>query len=451
MNTNQTYFKALAAHLRASIETGTEHFYFYLIGEDTKYIRFSQSKVRQIGDVYEWVAELTFLSQHADGGWCRVLRTVSLSGKREDDLARLDTCLGQVREAVAGLPADPYVRVPAQPTQSEFEGRRSSDSVAPEVIDNAFQGCDAAGILASGLMVRAMCDSVGSFHYFDTASFSIDYSIYNQQQRAVKGLFSGDVFDESKFKHEVARDIANLEIMGRPSVSLNRGKYRVYLSPDAVASLIRMLSWGGVSEYAIQKGESPLRHCRSGERSFSKYFNLEEDFSLGVAPRFNGYGEVAPENLLVFNQGQLHNSLINARSASEFKLVSNGASDAEVLRSPRLRVSPEAPVFAVENTLRKLDTGIYISNLHYLNWSDQKAGRVTGLTRFACFTVESGQAKAPIETMRFDINLFDVFGTDLEAFTDSGVLLTETGTYDYRQLGGSYAHGAIVNNFHFTL
>ena len=32
-------------------------------------------------------------------------------------------------------------------------------------------------------------------------------------------------------------------------------------------------------------------------------------------------------------------------------------------------------------------------NLHYLNWSDNIGGRITGMTRYACFWVENGEIK----------------------------------------------------------
>ena len=52
--------------------------------------------------------------------------------------------------------------------------------------------------------------------------------------------------------------------------------------------------------------------------------------------------------------------------------------------------------------MKKIDTGLYLGNLHYLNWSDNIGGRITGMTRYACFWVEDGEIVAPIENMRFE-------------------------------------------------
>ena len=43
------------------------------------------------------------------------------------------------------------------------------------------------------------------------------------------------------------------------------------------------------------------------------------------------------------------------------------------------------------NVLSALDTGVYISNLWYLNYSDRLACRITGMTRFASFWIENGE------------------------------------------------------------
>jgi predicted Zn-dependent protease len=89
--------------------------------------------------------------------------------------------------------------------------------------------------------------------------------------------------------------------------------------------------------------------------------------------------------------------------------------------------------------------------LHYLNWSDRPNGRVTGMTRYACFWVEDGAIVAPIENLRFDDSIYRCFGEQLVALTDTAVVIPEVGTYDHRSLGGMWVPGAIVDDFVYTL
>ena len=93
-----------------------------------------------------------------------------------------------------------------------------------------------------------------------------------------------------------------------------------------------------------------------------------------------------------------------------------------------------------DQILTQLDRGLYLSNLHYLNWSDRVGGRITGMTRYACFWVEAGEIVAPIQDLRFDDSLYAFWGENLEALTESQELIPEIGTYEARSLGGCFGH-----------
>ena len=101
--------------------------------------------------------------------------------------------------------------------------------------------------------------------------------------------------------------------------------------------------------------------------------------------------------------------------------------------------------------VQKIDTGIYLSNLHYLNWSDRPGGRITGMTRYACFWIENGEVIAPIENMRFDDSIYNFFGENLEAVTDKAHLHPAVQTYDGRELGGVSCPGILLKSFELTL
>lgn len=106
---------------------------------------------------------------------------------------------------------------------------------------------------------------------------------------------------------------------------------------------------------------------------------------------------------------------------------------------------------SASQALAALGTGLYLSNLHYLNWSDLAAGRITGMTRYACFWVEQGEIVAPIENLRFDDNLYRFLGEGLLALTDRQTFLPAVGTYERRSLGGMWMPGMLIDQFRYTL
>ncbi|HCL27904.1 MAG TPA: TldE/PmbA family protein, partial [Candidatus Latescibacteria bacterium] len=99
----------------------------------------------------------------------------------------------------------------------------------------------------------------------------------------------------------------------------------------------------------------------------------------------------------------------------------------------------------------RLHTGVWINNLHYLNYSDRPACRITGMTRFACFWVEEGQIVAPINVMRFDETLYRVLGENLIDLTCEREMILDSGTYGGRGTGSARFPGALVEDFNFNL
>jgi len=183
----------------------------------------------------------------------------------------------------------------------------------------------------------------------------------------------------------------------------------------------------------------------SGTRNEADFFTV--GFSHGLVPRFNDLGEVAPPSLTLIEDGHLKNSLISARTAKEYNLKSNGAAGWEGLRSPEILPGQ----LSTTDILKALGTGLYVSNLHYLNWSDRPTGRITGMTRYACFWVEQGNIVAPIQNLRFDDSLYNFLGDNLMALTTTQELVPEVETYENRSLGGIQVPGALVEDFTYTL
>jgi predicted Zn-dependent protease len=86
-----------------------------------------------------------------------------------------------------------------------------------------------------------------------------------------------------------------------------------------------------------------------------------------------------------------------------------------------------------------------------LNWSDRQTGRITGMTRYACFWVENGKIVAPISNLRFDESLYSFWGKNLLAITNFSEYIAATDSYGGRSLGGVWVPGMLVQNFTYTL
>ena len=436
-------FDRLVTALMAELQTG-EQFKLQLIGEQSQFIRFNHAKVRQTGCVSDGELQLT-LMQHQRNGF----RSFPFIGDWETDWQQAQLALADLREEVPQLPDDPYLVLPqgnATSREAHTGQLLPPDSAVASILPEV-EGLDFTGIYAGGLLVRAYADSVGQKHWFSTQSFALDYSLFTPEGQAVKGTFAGNLWDQSAYATKLAESKQQLVQLGRSPKSIPRGQYRTYLAPEAVSDLLSMFSWGAVSEAALQRGGSALGALQRGEKELSLAFTLIENFEHGLVPRFNDWGEIAPVKLPIIQNGKLVNTLINSRTAKEYNKIANGANGRESLRSPEILPG----TLAASEILQALDTGLYVSNLHYLNWSDRPNGRVTGMTRYACFWVENGEVVVPIENLRFDESLYRCLGENLIALTNFQEFIPEVGTYDHRALGGSWVPGALVEAFTYTL
>ena len=447
MKVTREYWEEIAKRLN-HLRGPKDHFLASLAAEESQFIRMNGGKVRQTGVIETAQLDLTWIHERADGK-ARVQAGIELTGLRWQDEGVVDRIVARLKEETAELPTDPYVELPVNRGSSNqsTKGQLLDRETAVKALLEPAQGLDFVGIYAAGPQVRAMCDSSGQSHWFETESYCLDFSLFTPNQKAVKGEVSGKNWDAGAYQRALDTAKSQLPMLEMQSRTIPRGVHRTYLAPAAVSDLVGMLSWGGISESAIQKKVSPLRLLRAGEKKFSHLFSLRQDFRPGRVPRFNSLGEVAPEHLSLIENGELKNTLISMRTAKEYGLTSNGAESWEGMTAPIVAHG----TLKDADILKKLDTGLYLSNLHYLNWSDQSRGRITGLTRYACFWVENGKLVAPIETLRWDEDIFQVFGSGLEEFGATNEFSANTSTYFFRGLGGQENPGALLNGMTFTL
>ncbi|MBD2092090.1 TldD/PmbA family protein [Microcoleus sp. FACHB-1515] len=431
--------EALRSHLQPD-----EAFTLELWGEQSQFVRFNQAKVRQTGTVIDGQMQITLMQNQRSS-----YREVPFTGEAAIDLPQALRAIEELRSILPQLPIDPYLVLPAGSATSRdsHQGDLLAIDAVADAILPAVSGLDFTGLYAGGLVLRAYADSAGQRHWFATDSFAIDYSIFTTDGQAVKGTYAGSAWNQTDYSAKLDQAKLQLERLAQPPKAIPKGQYRTYLAPAAMAELIAMFSWGAVSEAALQQGNSALASLQRGEKRFSPLFTLKENFDRGLVPRFNDLGEVAPIDLPLIENGQLVNTLVSSRTAKEYGKTANGADGGEYLRSPE--VAPGK--LAADDVLKTLDTGLFLSNLHYLNWSDRPTARVTGMTRYACFWVANGEIVAPIENLRFDESLYRCFGENLVALTDFQEFIPEVGSYDRRSLGGTWTPGAIADDFTYTL
>lgn len=438
----KNYLKKFSEDL-FSVLKNNEDVSLNLHSEESDFIRFNGSKVRQNTSVTQHELNIVYKCNQR-----QYSSMMSLTLDLAKDLPFARTKIEELRRELPKTDPNPKFSPIQNNGTSEVykKSERPPTSELLQIIHSTFSDSDLAGFWSSGPIRQASVNSKGQFHFFENDSFFFDYSLYNGP-RASKGFFSEPNWNEKSFSMQAQQTKNTLSLLKKPQVKVKPGAYRSYLAPMAVAELMSMFYWRSLSRGQYEQGYAPLKKLYQKEKLFSNQFSLIENNTLGLDSHFNAIGEKVPDQLSIIENGEMKNFLISTATAKEYHLVSNQAEPSEMLRSPEIK----AGTLDEKDILKNLDQGLYLSNLHYINWSDLQTARITGMTRFACFWVEKGEIVGPIQDLRFDDTLYNIWGDQLVSLTKNQQIFTNTSTYGKRERGGMKVPGALLNAFNFTL
>lgn len=437
------HFYGLADHLTGKL-AGDEVLLASYSAEESDFVRLNESKVRQPGHVSQRYLSLDLVdgARHAPG-------LVTLTGDEAEDRLRGEAMLVELRGKLPHLPEDPHFLYNTEPASTEQHGedRLPDAEAALQKILAAGEGKDMVGIFATGSLASGFANSLGQRNWFSTASFNLDWSFYHRGDKAVKCAYAGFEWNDDDFRAKVAAAEEQLAILGREAKTIPPGKYRVYLSPVALANYVGMLGWGGLGLKDHRTKQTTLLKMVTEGARLSPAVTLRENTAEGVAPNFQRQGFLKPDAVTMISEGGFADCLVSPRSAKEYGVPTNGANVQEAPESLDMAAGdiPRAEV------LERLGTGVLINNVWYLNYSDRPACRITGMTRFACFWVENGEIVAPVNVMRFDETLYRALGENLIGLTAERDLLLSASTYNGRATSSDRFPGALVKDFHFNL
>lgn len=439
----QHYFNSLADHVNSRL-TGEERFLMNFGAEDSDFVRLNHAQVRQAGSVRQRIVSIDLIhgQRHAPGMVC-------LSGDADLDRDRLSRLVEELRGKLGFLPEDPYLlySTDVRSTEHHAENQLLPAHEAIAQIQDAAKGLDLVGLYASGGIHSGFANSFGQRNWFSSYSFNFDFSAYHHGDKAVKADYAGFRWDAAAFDAKMSVVREQFSYLTREARTIKPGHYRVYLAPAAVWDLMSTLAWGGFGLKDHRTKQTTLLRMVEEGVKLHPSITLMENVKDGVAAAFNGAGFLKPDQTTIIERGVFKDCLASPRSAKEYGVPTNGASEAETPDSLDLAAGdlPRGEI------LSRLGTGLYVNNLHYLNYSDRPACRMTGMTRFATFWVENGSIVAPVNVMRFDETIYRVLGENLIGLTQERDFVLDSQTYFARSTSSQRVPGALVEGFHFTL
>ena len=437
----QDYFYSLSDTLFSKLE-GAEQLLLGFSGEDSDFVRMNHNRIRQAGSVAQRSLSLDLISgkRHAQA-------SIELAGEQARDMEQLDITLKKLREQRELLPEDPYLVYAEEINNTEYhhDNETINSQEAVEQVVQAAGDMDLVGLFANGIQYAGFANSMGQRNWHSSANFNFDWSCYLSKDKAVKSNYAGFDWQAERLAEKLDSIKHQLSMLSRPSRTLEPGSYPAYLAPSAVNEIISMMSWGGFGLKSHRTKSTPLLQMVEQDRALHASISLREHHARGLAPIFTGSGFIKPDHVQLIADGRYQDCLISSRSAMEYDKVTNA--DYEYPGSLELA----AGTLNSADILKELDTGLYINNLWYLNFSDRSACQMTGMTRFACFWVEKGEIQAPVNVMRFDDSIYSLFGTNLLGLTNEREMILDPGTYGRRSDHSIELPGVLVSALRLTL
>ncbi len=437
----EDYFYTLAEFVSSRLNADEAHTTEFL-GEESDFVRFNNGRVRQAGHVRHYALRLDLIA-----GRRHTSAHLDLSGVRSIDTARIETELGVLRTLREVLPEDPYLDY----SQDVRHSRMLTPAALPtcraavQAITTAAAGLDLVGIYAAGPVYRGFANSLGQRNWHEYPYYSFDFSLYEAGTRAVKTCLAGTEWSQAIVQDKLERARAELAVLARPPRTLTPGRYPAYLAPAALGEILGVIAWNGFGVKSHRTCQTPLLGMLRGDQQLSPSIHLAEHHAAGIAPHFTPAGYIKPDSVPLVSAGAYQECLVAARSAREYGLGVNAATE-----------SPEALELGAGNVplddaASTLGEGLYINNLWYCNVSDLASCRITGMTRYACFWVEGGRIAAPIPAMRFDESLYHLLGDRLTGLTREREHLIDPDTYERRATSTMLLPGVLNSGFTLTL
>jgi predicted Zn-dependent protease len=437
----QAQFVALTERLCRQLHD-SEVLLLNLHAENSDFVRFNHGRVRQAGAVSQRRLSLELVEdqRHAQGH-------VELCGDISHDQLQLTDLLCGLRAQCRVLPPDPFACYASKAPSTQDDDRVEPPDAhrAAESVARASAGLDLVGFLASGDIEVGFANSMGQLNWHRRGGFNLDWSCHLADDKAVKCAYAGTRWEPARLEQSLADARRQLDALKRPSVTIKPGLYRAVLAPQALLEILDVIAWDSFGLLSQRTRRTPLIKLLDQHCALDPAVVLRENHTVALAPGFTSQGFAKTPRITLVEGGHLGQALVGPRSSKEFGVPVNDDSE----RPESLELLPGN--IPQREVLQRLGTGLYISNAWYCNLSDRTECRVTGMTRFACYWVEGGDIRGPLDVMRFDISLYDLLGKNLIGLTQEPQLIQDPGTYQHRSLGTARLPGALVESFRLTL
>ncbi len=270
------------------------------------------------------------------------------------------------------------------------------------------QGLESAGAFSTESSQVAVANSLGIFAYEPRTEAECHAVVMADAQGS--GYTQRLATDATTIDFEaMAREAAGKAQRSRNPIDFPIGEYPVVLDTYAAADMLQNLIFMGLSATAVQE-ERSFMNGQFGKQLVSPLVTIYDDgHDLAGLPQAFDYEGVPKQRVVMFDH-----DVASAVVYDSFTAFREGKPDTgHALPAP----DPWGPIplhtmmatgdASLEELIRGVDRGIYVTRFHYTNTVHPVKTLFTGMTRDGTFLIEHGELTNPVKNFRFTQSILD--------------------------------------------
>jgi PmbA protein len=370
-----------------------------------------------------------------------------VSTNRTDDeaLAAAAARAAEIADRSPVDPAFPGLPEPAEPEDVDGWDEETAELGPGEQAAHAWEAIEAAGELGlygyftSGVTELAAASSKGVAVSQATTDMNVVALAAGDGRSGYADAASWKASDVDPAA--VAREAGEKAARTAGAEDPGPATYRAVLEPYAFGELLWYFGYSSLGALALLEERSYLAG-RIGERIFDPAFSLYDDAldPAGLPKAFDFEG-VPKQRVAIVEDGVAKDVVWDRRTAARAGRKSTGhalVAPAQSYGPQPFNLSVPAGDASLGELVSRVEDGIYVTRLHYLNIVDPREGLITGMTRDGTFRIEGGKVTRPLVNLRFTTS-FPALVASVLGFGDEVRLVNQSDFY-----GERYPFGALV-------
>ncbi|HWS84986.1 MAG TPA: TldD/PmbA family protein [Ktedonobacteraceae bacterium] len=271
------------------------------------------------------------------------------------------------------------------------------------------RGLESAGAFSTTVHSRAIANSLGIFAY-EPRTEAEGHAVVMADERG-SGYTQRVATDASTLDFEaMACEAVEKAQRSRNPIDIPLGEYPVVLDAYAVAEMLQDLVFMGLSALAVQE-ERSFMNGQFGKQLVEPRVTIYDDgHDPSGLPQAFDYEGVPKQRVVMIDHGVANTVVYDSFTAArEGKPNTGHALPAPNSEGPLpLHTMMEAGDASLEELIKGVDRGIYVTRFHYTNTVHPIKTLFTGMTRDGTFLIEHGELTRPVKNLRFTQSILDV-------------------------------------------